>query len=267
MTAETGTKELVKKEIESERDEILQQLEDWLEIPMLVLSFIWLALFVFEIIWGLSPFLETAGTVIWVIFWIDFLFKFILAPAKIAYIRNNWITLLALALPALRIFRAFRALRLLKVARTARGLRLVRLLTTLNRGMKALGASFSRRGFGFVSVLTLLVLFGGAAGMYGFENEDGQGFRSYSDALWWTAMLMTTMGSDYFPRTAEGRMLCLILAVYAFAVFGYVTATIATFFIQQDTKPKFDNDQVAFGELKSEITELRRLISERLPQQ
>ena len=267
MTTETGNKELVKKEIESERGEILQQLEDWLEIPMLVLSFIWLGLFVFEIIWGLSPFLEISGTIIWVIFWIDFLFKLILAPAKMAYIRSNWITLLALALPALRVFRIFRAFSLLRVARTARGLRLVRLLTTLNRGMRALGASFSRRGFGYVSVLTLLVLFGGAAGMYGFENEGGQAFRNYSDALWWTAMLMTTMGSDYFPRTAEGRMLCLILAVYAFAVFGYVTATLATFFIQQDTKPKSDDDEVTFGELKSELTELRRLISERLPQQ
>jgi voltage-gated potassium channel len=82
MTTATGTKDPVKKEIESERGEILQQLEDWLEIPMLVLSFIWLALFVFEIIRGLSPFLETASTVIWIIFWIDFLFKFIVAPVK-----------------------------------------------------------------------------------------------------------------------------------------------------------------------------------------
>lgn len=29
-------------------------------------------------------------------------------------------------------------------------------------------------------------------------------------------------------------MLCLILALYAFAVFGYVTATLATFFIGRD---------------------------------
>jgi voltage-gated potassium channel len=267
MTKTAETEDIVKREIESERGEILQQLEDWLEIPMLVLSFIWLALFVLEIIWGLSPFLETAGTVIWIIFWIDFLFKLVVAPVKIAYLKNNWITLLALALPALRIFRAFRAFSLLRVARTARGLRLVRLLTTLNRGMKALGASFRRRGFGYVSVLTLLVVFGGAAGMYGFENEVEQGFSSYSDALWWTAMLMTTMGSDYFPKTGEGRMLCVILAVYAFAVFGYVTATLATFFIQQDTQPKLDDEQVAFGELKHEISELRRLLSERLPQQ
>jgi hypothetical protein len=47
-------------------------------------------------------------------------------------------------------------------------------------------------------------------------------------------MLLTTMGSDYWPRTPEGRLLCLLLAIYAFAVFGYVTAAIAAYFVGQD---------------------------------
>ena len=81
-----------------------------------------------------------------------------------------------------------------------------------------------------------LVALSGAAGMYALENEhpDGRGFESYGEALWWTAMVMTTMGSDYFPQTTEGRALCFLLAVYAFAVFGYVTATLATFFVGRD---------------------------------
>jgi voltage-gated potassium channel len=47
-------------------------------------------------------------------------------------------------------------------------------------------------------------------------------------------MLLTTMGSDYWPRTPEGRFLCLLLAVYAFTVFGYVTAAIAAYFVDRD---------------------------------
>ena len=35
-----------KQAIEYEQQQILQQLEDWLELPMLVLSFAWLGLFV-----------------------------------------------------------------------------------------------------------------------------------------------------------------------------------------------------------------------------
>jgi voltage-gated potassium channel len=87
-----------------------------------------------------------------------------------------------------------------------------------------------------VVILTVLVTFAGAAGMYAFENEVTGGFNSYGEALWWTAMVMTTMGSQYWPTTLEGRLLCFFLALYAFAVFGYVTATLATFFLGRDAE-------------------------------
>ena len=48
-------------------------------------------------------------------------------------------------------------------------------------------------------------------------------------------MLLTTMGSEYWPRTPEGRFVCLLLSIYAFAVFGYITATLASFFIGSDS--------------------------------
>jgi voltage-gated potassium channel len=70
--------------------------------------------------------------------------------------------------------------------------------------------------------------------MLALENEFDGGLRTYGDALWWTAMMITTIGSGYFPRSAEGRVLCFLLALYWFAVFGYVTATLATFFVGRD---------------------------------
>jgi voltage-gated potassium channel len=248
----------------NERREILQQLENWLELPMLILSFVWLALFIVEVIRGLSPFLETAGTVVWVIFILDFALKFTLAPEKITYLKSNWLTAIALLVPALRVFRVVRVFRFLKVARAARGLRFVRLLTSLNRGMKALGTHFSRRGFGYLLILTLIVLFGGAAGMFAFENEIENGFKNYGEALWWTAMMLTTIGSDSFPRTAEGRVLCFILALYAFAVFGYITATLATFFVERDTDKRKADEKPTLAELQTEIKELRAEIRQLL---
>jgi voltage-gated potassium channel len=160
--------------------------------------------------------------------------EFVLAPHKVAYLKRNWLTAISLLIPALRIFRVFRAFRLLRLARTGRGLRLVRVVGSLNRGMKALGASLSRRGFGYVIALTVLVTFAGAAGMYAFENAAPGGPHSYGESLWWTAMILTTMGSQYWPQTAEGRVLCVFLALYAFGVFGYVTAALATFFVGRD---------------------------------
>ncbi len=257
-------KTIVRRKICNERLEILQQLEDWLEMPMIVLSFVWLILFILEMVRGISPFLEIVSTIIWIIFILDFALKFWLAPEKIEYLKRNWLTAIALALPALRVWRVLRVFRIFRVVR---GLRFVRLLTSLNRGMKALGASFSQRGFGYVVVLSIIVAFGGAAGMYAFEAEVN-GFANYAAALWWTAMLLTSIGSDYFPQTPEGRILCFILALYGFAVFGYVTATLATFFVERDAEKREGkkSDAPTFATLQAEIVELRAEIRQLLAQ-
>lgn len=219
-----------------ERYELLQRLEDWLETPMLILAFVWLGLLIGELIWGESLAFEVLGTIIWIIFILNFVVEFVLAPQKSAYLKSNWLTALSLLLPAVRILRVFRAVRLLRLTRVGRSLRLFRVVSSLNRGMRALAANLQRRGFSYVVMITILVIFAGAAGMYAFENGSPGGLNDYGEALWWTAMIMTTMGSQYWPQTFEGRVLCFFLALYAFAVFGYVTATLATFFVGRDAE-------------------------------
>ena len=223
------------------RNAVLLELEDWLEGPMQFLGFAWLALLVLDFARGLPGWLTTIETIIWGIFVIDFALRLWLAADKLHYLRHNVLTALSLLVPALRAFRIFRAVRALRAARllrgAARGSRLVRVVGSLNRAMHALGRSFKRRGFGYVVALTVIVLLAGAAGMLAFERDvPGSSITNYGTALWWTAMVMTTMGSDYFPHSPEGRVLCLLLAVFAFAVFGYVTATLATFFVGRDAE-------------------------------
>jgi voltage-gated potassium channel len=252
-----------KRELFNQRIEVLERFQDWMEIPMLVLAFVWLALFVFEIILGLNPFLATSGNVIWVIFIIEFAVGFLLAPSKLTYLTRNWLKGIALLLPALRIFRIVQLLRLARVARVAgvaRGARLVRVISSLNRGMRALGASMSRRGFGYVLILTLTVLIVGAAGMYEFERAPGgRGLASYGEALWWTAMLMTTIASEYWPVTGAGRVLCLVLSLYGLAVFGYVTAALASFFVGRDAEDEHAEvaGEKSIAALRREIAALR----------
>ncbi len=222
--------------LERERSEILEQLEDWLETPMVLLAFVWLALLVAELVLGESRPFAVVGTFIWIVFIVDFAVKLILAPHKVGYLRRNWLVAISLAIPALRILRIARAIRLLRVARVGRGMHLVRVVSSVNRGMRALGASLRRRGFGYILALTALVVFAGAAGMYAFEGETPAGLRSYGDALWFTTMLITTLGSQYWPDTFEGRVLSIFLALYAIGIFGYVTATLATYFIGRDAQ-------------------------------
>lgn len=246
-----------KQAIEQERAEILQQFEDWLDMPMLILSFIWLALFVVELTWGLTPLLEGLSITIWLVFILEFGIEVLLASRKMAYLRTHLLTAISLLLPAFRILRVVRFLRVLRSTRAIRGVQLLRVLIRTNQSMRSLAAAFTRRGFGYVVLLTAIIILTGAAGMYAFEQDaDAAGFDNYGTALWWTAMLITTLGSDYFPKTVEGRILCFLLALYAFAVFGYITATLATFFIGQDA----DDDQAEIAGEKS-VNALREEIA------
>jgi voltage-gated potassium channel len=146
----------------------------------------------------------------------------------------------------------FRVLRLL---RALRGVRLIKVVASLNRSMRSLGATMKRRGFGYVVLLTLAVTFGGAAGMFALEKGNA-GFENYGMALWWTSMRVITAGSDFWPATPEGRGLAVILSLFGYAIFGYVTATLATFFIGRDAEEK---EAPLAG--SKEIEELKKMIT------
>ncbi|MEJ7610344.1 MAG: ion transporter [Ferruginibacter sp.] len=250
----------MKEQLISERKKLLTFIEKLLEGPMIFLGFVWLILLIVELIWGLSKALEYTSLGIWFVFIVDFIIKFILAPAKLIFLKKNWLTAFSLLIPALRIFRIFRFIRLL---RGLRGIRVVRVVSSINRSMKSLAATMRRRAFGYVFLLTVAVTFAGAAGMYAIERP-APGFDSFGIALWWTAMRVITAGSEYYPLTPEGRGLAFLIAVFGYAIFGYVTATLATFFIGRDAEEK---DAPLAGakdisELKKEITELTGAIND-----
>jgi voltage-gated potassium channel len=225
---------------------------------MLLLSLAWLALIVIDLTGGTSPLLGVLTTIIWIVFIAEFIVRWLIAPKKRAFLKRNWLTLIALIVPALRLFRA------LAIFRAARGLRLLRIVSSANRSMRALQSTLRRRQFGYVTLMTMLVIALGSAGMLSFEpaGEIQGGFSSYWDALWWTGMLLTTIGSQFWPVTTEGRVLAFLLSLYGLAVLGYLTATFASFFIGRDAEE--DAGPVAgaaeLQALKAEDAALRRAI-------
>lgn len=245
-----------------ERKKLFKQVEKIFEVSLIVLGFVWLVILVIELVYGSNASLDTASTIIWIIFIVDFVIKFIIAPMKLIFLKSNLLTIVSLVVPAFRVFRIFRIIRLFRFSRS---LRLIKVLGSLNRGMRALSATMSRRAFGYVLLLTLIVIFAGGAGMYAFEKDIPNGLVDYGTALWWTTMIITTLGSEYWPQTTEGRILCIVLSLYAFAVFGYITATIATFFIGRDAENS--NTEIAgsnqIEQLRRELAEVKKLIQDR----
>lgn len=236
--------EPVDQAMRRQRWRLLARLHRGLEPLFVVLSAVWIVLVVVELVGGgLSPSVELVVWVIWGLFVGQFALGLLIAPSRGRYLRAQWLTALSLVLPALRIIRLAAVVRLLRVSGVVRSLSLLRVLTSVNRGLGALGRTARRRGVGFVVAATALVLFVGAAGMAYFETPaalvpaggptPGSGLGNYADALWWTAYAMTT-GAFTQPETGEGRLLGWLLSVYGLAVFGYLTAILASHFVGRD---------------------------------
>ncbi len=231
--------------VQRERESLLEQIHSALDGFMVLLSAAWIALLVVEFAGGGLPrSLDVAVWAIWAIFVLHFLLEFTIAPVKTHYLRTHWLTVVSLLLPAFRILRIASALRVLRAARVVRGVGLLRVLTSMNRGLASLRATAARRGVGYVVAATALVMVVGSAGMAFFESPASVApepavageiarIADYGDAFWWTAYAMTT-GAPHTPLTGEGRILGWLLSLFGLGVFGYLTATLASHFIERD---------------------------------
>lgn len=100
---------------------------------MFVLSMVWLYLFIVELVKGLTPFQETLILVIWVLFIAEFILKLFLAPRKLSFIKHNWLTVIALVVPALRVLRVLNAFRILQSVRVVNSTKIIRAITSGRR--------------------------------------------------------------------------------------------------------------------------------------
>jgi len=237
-----------------------------IELPMIFLSFIWFCILITELVNGTSPGLSGFGTGIWFLFILYFAMRMATVANKINLLKQNWLFVLAIFVTTLRFFPFLQPFPLVRVLTATFGIQVVWIFASAFLGMRILRRKVGHRGSGYVLALTAIVLFAGAAGMLHFEKgvEDSQGIHTFLRALWWTAMQLTNMGSSYVIKTTGGRIICLGISIYAVVMFGYITALLASFLIDHETKePKAEIAyQKSVIALKEEITQLRRLIED-----
>jgi voltage-gated potassium channel len=231
-----------------------------MEIPLASLGLIMVLLLVLDLSNILSPGWEDdvhrAETFIWFIFVVDFVVELAVAPSKLRYLRKNWLTAVSVLLPA------FGAFRILRAAQLLRGLNLIRVLTTLNRGSRAIGRVARRGQLGYVAALTAIVTLTAAASTYYFEHAvRGASIRSFGDAIWWAATLVTTINTSFEATTVEGRIIGFLLRLFALGVTGYVTAIIAVHLLgYRDDASLSEKDRAEIQQLRHEIEELHALL-------
>ncbi len=234
-----------------ERFALLRKIDGALEKPLIFLGILWLLLLVLQLVYGQNAWINDATIAVWVIFVVDFTIRLLIAPKKISFLKRHWLVALSLVLPALSVLRLTRLLAMLPSWQVL----IFRLLSGLNRSITVLGSTMRRRGMAYVLAVSLVVTFAGAAGIYALEPHSANAIPSFGYALWWTGMIMTTMGSAYYPQTAGGQVLCFLLALFAFSVFGYITAAIASYFVHKDASA--DETEPTNADVMKELKALR----------
>jgi voltage-gated potassium channel len=188
----------------------------------------------------------------WLLFFMDYAVRLMLAEARGRFLRRTAPELLVLALPVLRPLRL---------------LRLVSLVTVLGRTTTS---SFRGRVAMYVGSAVLLVIFVASLAVLNAERgQHGANINSFGDALWWSATTVTTVGyGDRYPVTGAGRLVATGLMICGIALLGVVTASIATWFLERvremeaevetDLRAEFAAVQQRLAGMESLLLELAR---------
>jgi hypothetical protein len=71
---------------------------------MLFFSFVWLCILITELVYGTSPVLSGFGSGIWILFIFYFAMRLAIVANRMAFLKKNWLFVLAIVVSALRFF-------------------------------------------------------------------------------------------------------------------------------------------------------------------
>jgi voltage-gated potassium channel len=65
------------------------------------------------------------------------------------------------------------------------------------------------------------------------RGKPGATIQSVGDGFWWAITTLTTVGyGDIYPTTTEGRFIAVGLMVSGICVLGFISATVAAWFVK-----------------------------------
>ncbi|MCX6968360.1 MAG: ion transporter [Verrucomicrobia bacterium] len=224
-----------------------------LHILLLVLSIYALgAIFVqtaFRLPPNIDDLLDLLDDFVCAVFFIDFSVRFFRAPSKRNFLKWGWIDLIS-CIPKIAIFRYGRMLRVIRVLRMLRAFRSAKVLVQAIFRNRAKSSAAS-----VIAIAIVLAMFASIA-ILNFETAPESNIKTPSDALWWAATTITTVGyGDKYPVTFEGRIVAFFLIVTGVGLFGTLTGYIASLFVECD-----DREDKKIDQLTAEIRSLRELI-------
>lgn len=234
------------------------------------LALVYLVTFSIQSIWyepkaEWYPWLVAFGNVLWLLFAIDLLFRFLLAPVKKHFFRRNWIDTITVVVPQFKALRALRAF-------TPNGV----LAHARSKGVITGGAAMSA---GLAAAIVIWI--GSLMVLDAERGAPGAEIENIGEAVWWAFETVTTVGyGDYVPVTQWGRFFAVLIMLVGISVLGAVTATLSATLVKQkapgssdastpaatpapapETGATGDSDAMTNDELRRELAEIKSMLA------
>ncbi|MCG3732369.1 potassium channel family protein [Vibrio cincinnatiensis] len=221
-----------------QRTQLLIAFEHKTEVPMLILSLIYVLLALVPDLAKLDDqeryFINQLIWLVWGIFATELGIKILLSTQRWRYLIQHWQDVLIVAMPFLR------------------PLRFLRILFILPKTWRQTKAVLRQKTLSFIGLTSLLTVMLSSAFVYLVEKGSASPIKDYSDALWWAMTTITTVGyGDMYPVTSFGRGVAVFLMLTGITLFGLLTASVASFFVD-------DNQQTWLSEKKRPLSPIPR---------
>ncbi|MBU8907630.1 potassium channel family protein [Desertibacillus haloalkaliphilus] len=195
-----------------------------------------LAIFSVVTIWSTSDWLHSLDFIVWFIFFIDVLVRFIISKDRLQYLKSHPLDIIAV-IPLDSIFR---------LARLGRLFRLIRAFAILSHYFKPFYAVLKTNNLDKVIIALFVLIFVTSIPIRILEPS----IYTYTDAVWWAIVTSTTVGyGDISPETIVGRIIAVILMMFGIALLGLVTSSIATYFLNNKNNKENPTIEYIKGEL------------------
>jgi len=174
--------------------------------------------------------LSIIETVIVSIFTLEYVVRVYVADRKRDYVFSFYgiVDLIAIVPFYLSIGLDLRSLRILRMLRLFRLFKLVR----YNIAMRRLGMAFyiAKEEFVLFGVITVMLLYLSAVGIYYFENEaQPEQFKSIFHSFWWAVATLTTVGyGDVYPITLGGRIFTFLILMIGLGIVAIPAGLLAS---------------------------------------
>lgn len=228
-------------------DERSARISKRFEVPLLVAAVLTIPVTILQLLPPADPWRTIADVLNWAI-WLAFLAELVVmlavVPSKPRWLREHPLEVAIVVFTPPILASVVQSLRVLRLLRLLRFMRLAPLVRAI----------FTVEGLRYAALLTFLTVLAGGSAFASVENY------SIGDGIYWAITTMTTVGyGDIRPRTAEGKIIAIIVMLVGIGFASLVIGAVAQRFIAPTVHEVELTDEDLAKQIRDISVQLKRL--------